>query len=321
MKKRFCGLAIGLATVTLLFQSCGMLSGVQRSPGGNWIFDWEANTREGLAEYEVAFKDNPDSVPEKIETGLFHRISWFNTILGTFELHQKLNMEQKRQLFDALFGYIPGRPQDQAYRVVSLGKFKKEKPLIFLLAAAELNEKAPPGSILGIDILSNCMYWDVKEKNSSVFTRDFTITELRQAEINWNSFGLLFSDGLLVKGNDLFNEKKIEKWKKESGNDQGMLAVNLSDLYIKDELVSNNAEAAAMLERVIADTSAEPLIAVSARLNYFLYLLSTGDTGGAEKTLREAADIAGTINDKDPGMVSALEYEAPAMLELYKHFL
>ena len=312
--------AIMLAIFALFLPGCGTAEGSRRSTG-NWILDWEADMVKGRPENEIAFMDNPDSMPRPAESGLFYRINWFNPILGTFELHQKLNMEQKQRLFDALFGHIPGEIHDRAYRMVSVGNFMNGKSLIFALAAVKLNEHAPPGSSLGIQILSNCLFTDVKKKNEDTVTRSFVITELSLVQANWRALGVFFPDGRLVRTSDLFNEEKIARWKKESGNDQGLLAVNLSDLYIKDELESNDREAAAMLEKTIADANVEPVIAAAARLNYFLYLLAAGDTAGAEKMLNEAAALAKNSKEKDPGLTNALEYEAPAMLELYKYAL
>jgi hypothetical protein len=240
---------------------------------------------------------------------LFGRVNWFSLILNAFELRDKLSMEQKLELFDALFNYVPGNTRDVGYCVVSLGKFEDDKSLLFILAAVELSGKAPPGT-RGLRIFSNCMI-----NRSNVGSR-FIITELSLSVPNRETLGVIFPDGRVIRAGNLHDEKENVRWKKESGDDEALLAVNLSDLYIKDKIRENDAEAFAMLEKAIAGHFSNLEIDIALRLNYFLCLLSANRVDEAEKTLTETTELYQNISSPDPGLKSALEFEAPAMLAI-----
>jgi hypothetical protein len=278
----------------------------------SWILNWEEAHKTSLGQYEIVYKDNPQSMPPPLNApDLFGRVNWFSFILNTFELQDKLSMEQKLELFDALFNYVPGKTQDMGYRIVSLGKFDDGKSLQFVLAAVKLNDKAPPGTH-GLRIYSNCM---IRQSNEG---RQFVITELPLGVVNWDTIGVIFPDGRVIRAGNLHDEEEIAKWKEESGDDEAILAVNLSDLYIKDEISENDAEAFAMLEKAIAGASSKPEIDITLRLNYFLCLLSANRVDEAEKTLSEATELYQNISSPDPGLKSAVEFEAPTMLAIYK---
>ncbi|MDR0637689.1 MAG: tetratricopeptide repeat protein [Spirochaetaceae bacterium] len=314
--KKFFENAAAIAVIGLfafLALGSGTMEGAQKSQGSRgWILDWEKEHETSLGQYEIAYKDNPKSMPEPLETGLFGRANWFLTILNVFDLQDKLNMEQKLQLFDALFNYVPAKTQDEGYRIVTLGGFKNGKALQFVLASVGLNEKAPKGTH-GLRIVSN----------STVLNTDkgkmFTITELILGTINWSSLGVIFPDGRVIQAGNLSDEKDIEKWKKESGDDQTLLAINLSDLYIKDEIKENDAEAFALLEKALADPIADPAENLAARLNYFLCLLSANRIDEAEKTLDEVTELYQNLPEQsDPGLKLAVELEAPTLLAIHK---
>jgi hypothetical protein len=308
---------IGAIAVIVVFAFLALGSGTMNNTRStsrtkNWIFDWEEDHKTSLGQYEIVYKDNPKSMPPPLNApDLFGRVNWFSSILNTFELQDKLSMEQKLELFDALFNYVPGKTQDMGYRIVSLGKFDDGKSLQFVLAAVELSDKEPPGTH-GLRILSNCM---VRQSNEG---RQFVISELALVMLNWRTLGVIFPDGRVVRSNNLHDEDEIAKWKKESGDDEALLAVNLSDLYIKDEISENDTEAFAMLEKAIAAPSSKPEIDITLRLNYFLCLLSANRVDEAEKTLAEATELYQNISSPDPGLKSAVEFEAPTMLAIYR---
>jgi hypothetical protein len=279
----------------------------------SWILGWEEDHKTSLGQYEIVYKDSPRSMPEPLNTpDLFGRVDWFSSILNTFELQDKLSMEQKLALFDALFNYIPGKIQNEGYRIVSLGKYRNEQSLQFVLGAVKLNDKAPPGTH-GLRIYSNCM---ISQSNEG---RRFVISQLILGTLNWDSLGVIFPDGRVVRASNLHDEDEIAKWKEESGDDEAILAINLSDLYIKDEIRENDAEAFAKLEKAIAGPSSDPEIDITLRLNYFLCLLSVNRVDEAEKTLAEVTEIYHNISNSDPGLKSAVELEAPVMLAIYRN--
>jgi hypothetical protein len=309
---------IGAIAVIGVFAFLALGSGTMNntrstSSKGNWIFDWEEGHKTSLGQYEIAYKDNPKSMPPPLNApDLFGRVNWFSSILNTFELQDKLSMEQKLELFDALFNYIPGKMQDEGYRVVSLGKFDDGKSLQFVLGVVKLNDKAPPGTH-GLRIFSNCM---VRQSNEG---RQFAISELILGMVNWRTLGVIFTDGRVVRSNNLYDEDNIARCKEEAGDDEALLAVNLSDLYIKDEISENDAEAFAMLEKAIAAPSSDSVTDIGLRLNYFLCLLSANRVDEAEKTLAEATELYQNVSSSDPGLKSAVEFEAPAMLAIYRN--
>ncbi|MDR1256872.1 MAG: tetratricopeptide repeat protein [Spirochaetaceae bacterium] len=279
----------------------------------SWVLDWEEGHKTSLGQYEIAYKDNPKSMPPPLNApDLFGRVNWFSSILNTFELQDKLSMEQKLELFDAMFNYVPGKTQTEGYRVVSLGKFDDGKSLQFVLGAVKLNDKAPPGTH-GLQIYSNCM---IHQSNEG---RQFVITELTLGVVNWDTLGVIFPDGRVIRANDLHDEEANAKLIEEAGDDEALIAMNLSDQYIKDEISENDAEAFAMLEKAIAAPSSDSVTDIGLRLNYFLCLLSANRVDEAEKTLAEATELYQNVSSSDPGLKSAVEFEAPAMLAIYRN--
>ncbi|MDR1468836.1 MAG: tetratricopeptide repeat protein [Spirochaetaceae bacterium] len=316
--KKFFENAAAIAIIGLfafLALGSGTMEGTRGAQGtGSWILDWEEEHKTSLGRYEIVFKDNPKSMPEPLETGLFGRANWFLTILNVFDLQETLNMDQKLQLFDALFNYVPAKTQSEGYRIVNLGGFKDDKALQFVLASAALNEKAPKGTH-GLNIISNTVIISTDKGKT------FTITELKLG-INWSSLGIIFPDGRLIKAGNVYSEKEVEKRKKESGDSETLLAINLSDLYIKDEIKENDTEAFAMLEKVLADTATDPVESIVARLNYFLCLLSANRIEEAEKTLSEATALYQNLPPQsDAGLKRAVEREAPTLLAIHKRNL
>lgn len=293
----------------------GTMEGAQGTKGtGSWILDWEQEYKTSLDRYEIVFKDNPKSMPEPLETGLFGRANWFLTILSVFDLLDELNMDQKLQLFDALFNYVPAKTQDEGYRIVTLGGFKDDKALQFVLASVELNEKAPKGTH-GLKIITNSTVLNTNKG------KQFTITQLSLG-INWSPLGVIFPDGRVIQTGNLYDEKEVDKWKKESEGNETVLAVNLSDLYIKDEIKENDAEAFAMLEKALSGTITDPVENMTVRLNYFLCLLSANRIDEAEKTLDEVTELYRNLPDQSAaGLKQAVEIEAPTLLAIHKKYL
>jgi hypothetical protein len=278
---------------------------------GSWILDWEQEHKTSLGQYEIVFKDNPKSMPKPLETGLFGRAVWFSGILNVYDLQGKLNMDQKLQLFDALFNYVPVKTQDEGYRIVSLGGFKDGKALQFVLASVKLNEKAPKGTH-GLKIITNSTILNTDKE------KIFTITELSLG-INWSPLGVIFPDGRVIQTGNLYDQKEVDNQKKEFGDNATFLAINLSDIYIKDEIKENDAEAFAMLEKVIADTGVDAESGIVARLNYFLCLLSANRVDEAEEMLAETTELYQNLpGQSDMDLEQAVELEAPLLLAIYQ---
>jgi hypothetical protein len=310
-KKQHVGAVAVICGFAFLALGSGTMEGAGNSGTGTWIFDWEKD-HKSIGQYDVIYQDNPQSMPQAVENAdLFGRANWFLAILNTFELQDKLSIDQKLTLFDALFNYVPAETQTVAYRIVSLGGFKDDRTLQLVLGAVKLNEKAPQGTH-GMNIISNCMIIDTSKG------RIFTVNELYPGRTNWDTLGIVFPDGRVIRGNSLYSEKELEERKEESGDNEALLAINLSDLYIKDELKENDAEAFAMLEKAMAVPSDVPGSDIILRLNYFLCLLSVNRVDEAETMLTEATDLFKKIEEPEAGLAEAVELEAPTLLAIYR---
>ena len=285
--------------------------------GKGWILDWEAEKKTKLAKNEIAYKDSPKSMPGKKESPLFGRIIMYNDILNMLDLHQTLSMEKKKHLFNVLFNYIPANPQTEGYRIAALGKYKDEKNLEFILASTKLNEKAPAGSN-GFRLLTNNYIISTKNIDTNEVKKNFIIMDFDAPTASrcWSTLGVVMPDGRLVNAGNLYSKEEEEKLISEAGGSEALKAINLSDFYIKDEKKENDAEAFAMLEKIIPNKNLSPMEATIARLNYFMCLLSANRLEEAEKIFNEAKQTGKTV--KDDGLKNALENEAPLMLALAK---
>jgi hypothetical protein len=311
---RYVTTAVVFAGFAVLYM--GSLATTNNSKG--WIVGWEAEKKTKLAKNEIAYKDSPKSMPGKKESPLFGRIVMYNDILNTLDLHKPLNMEQKKQLFNVLFNYIPAKTQAEAYRIAAIGKYADEKNLQFALAAVKLNEKAPAGSH-GFKILTNAWITKTTEKATGAVSKSFNILSFEEPialVMCWSAIGVVMPDGRLVYAGNLYSKEAEEKLISEAGSNEALKAINLSDFYIKDEKKENDVEAFAMLEKIIPNKNLSPIEATIARLNYFMCLLSAGRTEEAEKIFNEAKQTGKNI--KDAGLTHALENEAPLMLALAK---
>jgi len=286
-------------------------------PETSWIFDDNNMEKANLAKNQIVYRDNPAGALHGVKTNLFGRISWFNSFLETFDLHEALTFEEKEMFFNALFGLIPEEPTDDIFRVIAIGEYFSDKsPLILYARVYKPSNRAPSGS-----------------KGILVFTGNFTGMKNNKTEkitfmpikgmiipnINWFSNGIIFEDCSVVKASCLFSQEYEEKTKKEAGDNIYLQYVNLADIYIKDEIKNNDEKALQMLNDAYAN-AADINIKTTAKLNTFLFYLCKQDVKKAEEALATATQLAKKAeNNIDPSFMRAINIEAPTMLKLYKN--
>jgi hypothetical protein len=260
--------------------------------------------------------DNPAGLPAALTNlSLFGRVAWFNSIMDTLELHEKLSQETKQELFAAIFGYAPAPgAKGGYYRTVGLGGyFDNGDPLILYLYAGLPNEKAPAGSLLIPTVNGN--FFRVTEKDTDKTSNAHMPRSI--TALNWSSIGVVFDDGRVVKASYIRNVERETAYKNREDPTDPLIRVNLADFYIHDEIAENDGEALSLLQAVLADPSASPIFKTMANLNLFLYYLSQDDPAKAEAPLAEAQRLAQSTKDIDPAIIRVANTDAPAMLAIY----
>jgi hypothetical protein len=281
-----------------------------------WIFDTSIFEKAKLSENEIAYKDNPAGLSVEAETDLFGKISWFNSLLEIFDLHETLSFEEKEAFFNALFGFIPAEPTGDFFRVIGVGEYFNDKsPLMLYARVYRPSDKAPADS-----------------KGILHFTGNFTATRNNQTgkinfrplngiivpNMNWFTNGIVFADGSLVKATYLFSQEDENKIKEEAGDNIYLQYVNLADNYIKDEIKSNDDKALEMLNEAF-NNATDSTIKIAAKLNTFLYFLYKQDVDSAEDALTITVQLLREVENIDPSFKRVVDIEAPTMLKLYKN--
>jgi hypothetical protein len=312
--KLFC---VAMIIATLL--GCATTSGTS-STGKmttSWIFDKDNLEQRNLSKNEIIYRDIPAGLPSGQNIKLFGRISWFNSLLETFDLHESLSLEEKQKLFDALFGFIPDQPTDEIYRAIALGKYLSDGSSLILYARMyRPSNSAPEGSKGILQFTGN---FSAIRNNTTGILSFRPMNGLIIPNLNWFSNGIVFSDGILVKASYLYSNEAEEQIKKDAGNDINMLHVNLADMYIKDQIKENDESALAMLFQAFDNNESPDFIKVLAKLNSFLYYIYKDDIVLAEKELSEATELSKNIKDLDESFVRVINIESPVILELYKN--
>ena len=92
----------------LVFTSCLTMANTstpaKESISTSWIFDKEDLELKILKKNEIVYRDIPSGLPDSAEIKLFGKINWFNAILDGINLHETMSLDNKKQLFKALFG-------------------------------------------------------------------------------------------------------------------------------------------------------------------------------------------------------------------------
>jgi hypothetical protein len=315
-----------LSVFCVVFTGCftfpsggGSGSNNSKKVSGSWVFDDDNLAKRTLSKNEIVYRDNPAGLPKGANTELFGKVNWFNSLLGSFSLHETMSFEDKESLFDALFGFIPDGPTDDFYRTVAIGGYFKDgtEPLMLYARVYKPSDKEPAGSKGVLD-----------------FTGNFIITRNRQTgetnlqpintgalhSVNWVTNGIILSDNSVVKASDIYSPEKEDEVKAESGDNIYFQYVNLSDIYIKDEKKDNDDKILEMLNDAYNNVDSLPVRLV-AKLNTFLYYLYKNDVASAEEALATATQLYSESESIDPSFRIVVDIEAPTMLKIYKNNL
>jgi hypothetical protein len=304
--------------LSVVFTGCFiLLSDNSKKVSGSWIFDDDNLVERMLSKNEIVYRDNPAGLPKSANTVLFGRVSWFNSLLERFSLHESMSFEDKEILFDALFGFIPDEPTDDFYRAIAIGGYFKDgtESLILYARVYKPSDKAPADSkcILGFTgnftATQNTQTGEIKLEpiNTGIFPR-----------FNWSANGVIFSDNSIVKASDLYSQEKVDEIKAEGGDDIYFQYVNLADVYIKDEKKDNDDEILGMLNDAYNNSASLP-IRIVAKLNAFLYYLYKNDVASAEEALTIVTQLYSESESIDPSFRIIVDIEAPTMLRIYKN--
>jgi hypothetical protein len=284
----------------------------------SWIFEADSLEESKLSKNEIVYRDNPAGLPSAMEVDLFGRISWFNSLLDTFDLHEILSFEEKEAFFNALFGFIPAEPTNDFFRAVGVGEYLSDKsPLILYARVYKPSDKAPAGSKGVLQFTGNF----IVIRNSKTGKIDFLqIKKIITPNINWVSSGIIFADGSFVKASYLFSQEGENKLKEDAGDNIYLQYVNLADNYIKDEIKDNDDKALEMLNEAF-NNSADPIIRITAKLNTFLYYLYKQNVDSAEDALAIAVQLSNETENIAPSFKQVIDIEAPTMLKIYKNYM
>jgi hypothetical protein len=300
----------------VLFNSCLTPSSSNANkPSESWIFGSNGLEKSKLLKNEIVYRDNPAGLPAEVETDLFGKISWFNSLLETFDLHETLSFEEKEAFFNALFGFIPAEPTDDFFRAIGVGEYLSDKsPLILYARIYRPSNRAPDGSKGILQFTGNF----AAIRNNQTGKVDFRpLAGMIIPNMNWFSNGIIFA-GSIVKASYLFSQEDEDKIKEEVGDNIYLQYVNLADIYIKDEIKSNDDKILEMLNGAFND-AADLTIRTAAQLNTFLYYLYKQDVDSAEEALTTAVQLSKEMENIDPSFKRVIDIEAPTMLKIYKN--
>lgn len=305
-----------LVVAALALVSCASApSAAPAAPAGRtpWIFSDGGLEEAPLAMLEIAKRDNPGVSVAAASGAAFGRVAWFNSLLDQLELHDRLGLEAKIALYDALFGYLPAAPTADFYRMAAIGGYFGEgKPLVLYAKAYQPSAKAPAGSGVVIQYTGNFV---VVRDNKTGEVRRNPVNGMISPGFNWFTNGIVFADGRVVKTSYLYDPEEEKATAAEGG--PAMVKANLADLRVKDELLDNDAGIEASLEEAFADPAADVNIRALAKLNLFMFGLYAGDLAKAEAALDAARAVGASITE--PSFREVIDLQAPAMLAVYRH--
>jgi hypothetical protein len=300
--------------VFILFGSC------MSSPGSNsnssssdsqWFFSLEKADLEP-GEIRSITNENVNITAENIPP--FGKIAWLYSLLETFDLHEKLSINDKIILLDALFNNIPNEANSIINRATAIGDyFGENKHLILYSTNFMPSDKAPEGSRMIVDFTGNFIVTEDVETGETKFTH---IQGMISPKFNWFSNGIVFTNSNLVKVTFLSND---EEYMNALENRDAVSLINLMDSYTKDENAANDSDILALLAEAEELIAGDPMLEVFAKLNHFQYLIYIEDTENAQLLLEEIQAQAVDITDE--GFRRIIDIEAPHMLELMNYLL
>ena len=138
----------------ILLSSC-LSSSVNNSSNSTsqWFFNLE---KADLAPGEIKSITDGNATAEIEEISNFGKIAWLYSLLETFELHQKMPIEDKIILLDSLFNAIPSEADGKINRATAIGDyFGENEHLIIYSTNFKPSDKAPQGSKIIVDFTGN----------------------------------------------------------------------------------------------------------------------------------------------------------------------
>ena len=287
-----------LATIGILIFSC-----VTSNSQG------EFSVPKDMTKNEVRIALSRDLITT-YEFSKFSKISLTNSILNGLDLNKELSVDDKKSFMDKVFNNVPKGTEDYMYMDMYIGKyFENKKPLHIKFDILTPKKGGSTTAERVIVLQSNGVYSPLVQgilRGSGQFI---------SLDANYADVFLIFENGMLIRMNDMYTDKKQPEFNEDEVDD--LFKVNMSDTYLKDELLENDEKAKNMLLSVLENENVEANIKIAAALNLFLYYLSVEDVENAENIIIriDAEKPAGL----DESFSNVIEHEAKHMLELLKH--
>lgn len=301
----------------VLFTSCASTgSSTSKSSDTSaqtWVFDSPALENAQLEKGAISVKTAPGKTPVMVK-GLkpFGKVVWFTSMMDMLGMNDSLTLDTKKQLLKELFTDVPAEPTADFFKAVAVGQcFNGGKPMVFYLETVKASSKAPAGTQLVYKLTGNFSLMRQKDTNAPV---KMPIAEMIAGSINWYTLGILTKDGRLVRAGNIFSTEEENSIKKEGT--PAAVKGNLIDLYVKDELLENDALIPSLASEALADPSADDSTKALIHLNMILYYLSLDQVDKAEESLKKAINQGKNISE--PSFRQAIEKEAPETIALYK---
>jgi hypothetical protein len=301
--------------LSIFLVGCFTTPNINKNTSTSWVLNNDSLEKAKLSKNEITYRDNPEGLPGGIEIDLFGKISWFNSLMEAFGLHESLTFEDKETLFNALFGFIPADPTSDYYRAIAIGEYLSDRsPLVLYARVYEPSDKAPIGSKGILQFTGNFAVI----RNTQTGKIDFRpLKGIIIPNMNWSTAGIIFSDNI-IKASYLFSPDGENRTKEDAGDNIYLQYVNLADNYINDEIKDNDDKALEMLQDAY-NNATDLTIKIGAKLNTFLYYLYKNDVTNAENALTVAVQLSKEVIDLDPSFKRVIDIEAPTMLRIYKN--
>ncbi len=280
----------------------------------NWIFGEESLSKMQIPKGSILSKDRIPPENGVLTISNFGQVSWLNSILGRFDLHEELSLDEKKKLLNNLFQNIPVTSDHKIFRMTALGGFfESGENLVFYSTLYSPSQSAPEGSRFILDIKANCILTVNRESGETDMT---VFNSAISPYLNWFSNGVIFQEGMVVKTMDLSN---IETYEDLKNNSDYISHINLADRYTRDELKENDLSIPCLLISALEDPQLNRKEKVTAALNMFQYYLYKEGLDQALTYLALALNLGEELENEDFRRV--LDYEAPHMYALMKYLI
>lgn len=263
---------------------------------------------------EVAFQVLAKPVAS-ITAKPFFAVSALNGFLESLDLLD-LPLETKREILTRVFAKVSYASEDGAVGELRLGGyFKNGADLVLRLAVATPGPQGqPPRADKILIVQSNALLEKPDSEGNRAINRRFGA--FMDIDSNVSDVYLTFADGRLVKMQNVFNQEFDDIFQKNKSDPLNL--VNMSDSYLKDERLENDALVPQMLEAAYHSPKADDSIKIVSRLNLSLYWMAQNDLAKAESVLRE---VQADTSSKRKEFSSIIDRDAVQMIELQKGLL